>query len=125
MTNLLKTIVVLTLGFVITISGFFALEYWFNTPLSIQSVLAFVFAYFILLKPTVKYWAGFLVFIAEYRTMKAQMEKRKEVIEKFKADMERFTSQSKEERDRIANDYKSKVDDIVKRMEEEQAKQGD
>lgn len=118
----MKTIVVLILGSIITMAGITACIYWLNTPLSIVNVLAFVFAYFIVLKPTVKYWAGFLVLLAEYKTIKAQMQERKAVMDKFKKDMEALQSSNETDRDRIANEYKQKVEDIVARMKENSTK---
>lgn len=120
--SLMKTIVVLVLGSIITMAGIVASIYWLNTPLSFTNILAFVIAYFIILKPNVKHWAGFLVFLAEYRTIKAQMEERKAVMEKFKKDMEALQSSNETDRDRIANEYKQKVEDIVARMKENSTK---
>jgi hypothetical protein len=119
--TLLKTIVVLALGSIITLSGIVALSYWIAQPLSFLSVLAFVFGYFIILKPNVKHWAGFLVFIAEYRTIKAQMEERKAVVEKLKKDMLAMHSANEEDRERIAKEYKEKVDELFTKMKEKQS----
>ena len=123
MGNILKTIVVLLLASIITFAGMIAFVYWLNTPLSFVNVLAFVVAYFIVLKPSTKHWAGFLVFLAEYKTIKAQMQERKEIMEKFRKDMETLQSSNEQDRERIANEYREKVQEIVNKLKENEAKQ--
>ena len=118
MGNILKTIVVLLLASIITFAGMITFVYWLNTPLSFVNVLAFVVAYFIVLKPSTKHWAGFLVFLAEYKTIKAQMEQRKAMMENFKSEMDRLKNASNEERERIREEYKKKVEDIITKMNE-------
>ena len=123
MGNILKTIVVLLLASIITFIGMITFIYWLNTPLSFVNVLAFVVAYFIVLKPSTKYWTGFLVFLAEYKTIKAQMQERKEIMEKFRKDMETLQSSNEQDRERIANEYREKVQEIVNKLKENEAKQ--
>ena len=123
MGNILKTIVVLLLASIITFAGMITFIYWLNTPLSFVNVLAFVVAYFIVLKPSTKYWTGFLVFLAEYKTIKAQMQERKEIMEKFRKDMETLQSSNEQDRERIANEYREKVQEIVNKLKENEAKQ--
>jgi hypothetical protein len=109
MGNIFKTIVVLILGSIITFAGITACIYWLNTSISLLNIGAFIFAYFIVLKPTTKYWAGFLVYLAEYKTIKAQMEHRKAIMEKFKEEMQGLQSENEEERSRIIERYKGRT----------------
>lgn len=89
MGNILKLLTVTLLGAVITFTGIAAIGYWIATPLSFTNVLAFVYGYFVVLRPMTRHWSGFLVFLAEYKTIKAQMEERKKLFMQFHEELQK------------------------------------
>lgn len=125
MTNILKTIIVLTLASIIAFSGILASIYYINTPFSPVTVLAFIYAYFILLKPITKYWAGFLILLAEHRNLKEVDEQNKAIAEKIINDMRNLSSENEQERERVINEYKKRLDDIHEKLKEKQKEEQD